>query len=192
MEDNHIRQVVEAYKQALARIVNVSVVPDGSTVTFGKGRIRRAILVALAYIIIIISLILFVFSFQTDWRFAPIWPILIFWCIYAIRAETRNITIDLDSRTVSIGGKWQKGHTFDWTDYQGYEITCSVKDIPEEFYVRFHDSNHVKKIKLANLAPLFRKHVSAYDEALLAVWKSIERGMADDVTILNNNEYDKN
>ena len=181
MGDYHITQVIEANKQALERIINVSAAPDGSTVTFGKGRIRRAILVTSLYIIIIISLLLFVLSFQTDWRFAPIWPILILWCIYTIRVETRNVTVNLDSRTVSIGGKWQKGHTFDWTDYQGYEISCSVKDIPEEFYVKFHDRDHVRKFKLANMAPLFRRYVNASDEALLAVWNGID----DEIKLLS-------
>lgn len=173
MEDHRIIQVVEANKQALARIIDVSVAPDGSTVTFGKGRIRRAILVTSSYIIIIISLLFFVFSFQIDWRFAPIWPALILWCIYIIRMETRSVIVDLDSRTVNIGGKWQKGHTFDWTCYQGYEISCSVKDIPEEFYVKFHDRDHIRKIKLANMAPLFKRYVSVYNDSLLAVWNGV-------------------
>lgn len=165
---------MEANKQALARIIDVSVAPDGSTVTFGKGRIRRVVLVILSYIVIIISLFFFVFSFQTDWRFAPIWPVLILWCIYTIRTETRSVTVNLDSRTVNIGGKWQKGHTFDWTYYQGYEISCSVKDIPEEFHVKFHDRDHIRKIKLANMAPLFKRYVSVYNDSLLALWNGIE------------------
>ena len=78
---------------------------------------------------------------------------------------------------MSIEGKWQKAQTFDWTDYQGYEISCSVKDIPEAFYFKFHDRDTVRKFKLTNLAPLFRRHLSAYDEALMTICICIERGM---------------
>lgn len=185
MDNNHISQVVEANKRALARIVYVSVTPDGSKITFGKGRIRQAFFVILSYIIILISLLLLAFSIDTDWRFVPIWPIIILLCIYTIRVETRSVTVNLDSRIVSIGGKWQKKYSFDWTDYQGYEVSCSVNGIPEDFYVKFQGRDIVRKIKLTNLTPLFRKHVSADDEALLALWECIEKEMVE----VNNECY---
>ena len=177
MEKNHISQVVEANKRTLARIVYVSVTPDGSKVSFGKGRIRQAVFVTLSYIIILISLLLLVFSIDAYWRIALVWPVLILWCIYTIRVETRSVTADLDNRIVSIGGKWQKKYSFDWKDYQGYEMSCSVNDIPKVFYVKFHDRDTVRKIKLTNLTPLFRRHVSANDEALLALWECVEKNM---------------
>lgn len=86
---------------------------------------------------------------------------------------------------MSIGGKWQKKYSFDWTDYQGYEVSCSVNGIPEDFYVKFQGRDIVRKIKLTNLTPLFRKHVSADDEALLALWECIEKEMVE----VNNECY---
>ena len=173
MEDNRISQVVEANKQALARIINASVAPDGSIVTFGKGQIRQSVFVIASYIIILFSLLFFVFSFQIDWHFAPIWPVFILWCVYIIKTETRHVTVNFGSRIVTIGGKWQKEQTFNWTDYQGYEMSYSVMDIPEEFYIKFHDGGTVKKIKLSNLTPLFKSHDSTDEEAIIAVWKCI-------------------
>lgn len=177
MEDNQIAQVVETNRKTLARLVNVSMVPDASTVTICKGKIRRNVLITLSYIVMIISLLFFGVSFQIEWRMAPIWFILILWCIYIIREESKTVIVDMKLGTVSIGGKWQKNHTYAWSDYQGYEISRSVMDIPEEFYIKFQDKDNVKKIKLTNLTPLFKKHLQADDEAMTAVWKCIEDGM---------------
>ena len=94
-----------------------------------------------------------------------------------VRIETRVFTVDLKERNVSIGGRWQRRCTYDWSSYRGYEIVRSVKDFPEDFYILFQDGSKERKFKLANLTLFLRRYNPTYYDALLDVWESIEDEM---------------
>lgn len=177
MEDNNILRIVEENSQALNGIVDVTVNPDDSCIIFCRGKIRKIVITTLAYIVIAISLLLIVSCINDDWQLVPVWPVVILLCIYIVRIETRVFTVDLKERSVSIGGRWQRRCTYDWSSYRGYVIVRSVKDFPEDFYIIFQDGSKERKFKLANLTLFLRRYNPTYYDALLDVWKSIEDEM---------------
>ena len=119
MEDNQLVQMIEYYKEGLARIVNVSVAEDGSALCFGHQSQWRLVATMIGYFLAVVLLLFAIAGFSTSWYLSTVCIVLVVFVIYAVRAQTRLITVDFKLKCVSIEGRWQKKLTFPWTAYRG-------------------------------------------------------------------------
>ena len=177
MENNDFLQIVETNKPSLKRLVSVTVSPDGKTVTFGHGRMRRLIVITIACLMILFSLLCLWVSIKQYMTMIPIWPIVILLCVCCVRAQTRIIMVNMNTGIVCVRGKWQRKSVYPWQNYCGHETLYSVKDFPETFYIKFRRGDKVRKISFVHLAPLLRRFYPSDYEAILTVWKGIEEEM---------------
>ena len=176
--DNYVfLQIVGANKPSLERLVSITVSPDGKTITFGHGRMRRLIVITIACIMIFFSFLCLWVSIEQYMTMIPVWPIVILLCVYCVREQTRIIMVDMNAGIVCVRGKWQRQSVYPWDNYCGYETLYSVKDFPETFYIKFRRGDKVRKIRFVHLAPLLRRFYPSDYEAILTVWKGIEEEM---------------
>lgn len=173
-----ILQYIETNKSPLTKMMDVSVTPDESVITIRGGKSYRIVLMTLAYIMILFSLFLvWIGSSLGYWGVVAVCPFVMLYCIWEIREQARIIIVDMSHKIVSIKERWQRERTFSWDDYQGHEIYCSVKDFPEEFFIKFMDGGKVKKIKLADINPVFHKSTETNYTILLGLWECIKVNM---------------
>ena len=178
MNNSSILQYIETNKSALTKMMDVSVTPEEGIITIRKRSGYRTILIILAYTLIFISLVfLWVGSSLGYWGVVAVCPFVVLYCIWGIREQARTIIVDMSHRIISVKGRFQKERSFSWNDYQGHEIYCSVKDFPEEFFIKFMDGGKVKKIKLADINPVFHKSTETNYTILLGLWECIKANM---------------
>ena len=178
MDNNSILQYIETNKSPLTKMMDIHVTPDGDIITIRGKKIYRKILTTLAYSMIVFSLLLmWLGSSLGYWGVVAVCPFVVLYCLWEIREKARTIIVDMSHKTVSIKGRWQRERTFSWDDYQGHEISCSVKDFPEEFFIKFMDSGKVRKIKLADINPVFHKGTEINVATLMGLWECIKANM---------------
>lgn len=175
MDNSNILQVIEAYGTPLSKMMDLDIQPDGSFVKLRKKRLSRLLTIVTAYILIPVSILFMCAGFSLgDWEFVAVSPFVLIWSIYVVRVQTRIVVINIENKTVSIIGRWQKNSTFSWDGYLGVETVYSVMDFPEEFYIIFMNRDKVCKVKLADVNSLFRKSTETNYKALLTFWECIE------------------
>lgn len=180
MDNNIIIQVFEANRAPLNKMMDLDIQPDGSIVKLRKKRVSRLMMTVTAYILIPVS-ILFIwagYSLKT-WQVDVIFPFVLIWSIYVVRAQTKIIEINLSNKTISTNGRWQKHYSYSWDGYLGSETVYSVMDFPEEFFINFRKGGKTCKVKLADVNSLFRKSTETNYKALLAFWECIEKKMVE-------------
>lgn len=178
MDNSSILQYIETNKSPLTKMMDIHVTPDGDIITIRGKKIYRKILTTLAYSMIVFSLLLmWLGSSLGYWGVVAVCPFVVLYCLWEIREKARTIIVDMSHKTVSIKGRWQRERTFSWDDYQGHEISCSVKDFPEEFFIKFMDSGKVRKIKLADINPVFHKSTEINVATLMGLWECIKANM---------------
>lgn len=183
MEDNQLVQVIEYYKEALARIVNVCVAEDGSTLCFGHQSLWRRVVTVMGYMLAVVLLLFAIAGFSTSWYLSTVCIFLLQFVIYTVRTQTRLITVDFKLKSVCIEGRWRKKQTFPWTAYRGNEIQYTVKRIPEQFYIKFQDGERVRSLKLTELSPLLRRYMPDNFQAVSVVWSNVEKALSQDDSI---------
>ncbi len=178
MNNSSILQYVETNKSALTKTMDVSVTTDGGIITIRKRKGYRTILTILAYTLIFISLVFMWVGYSLGyWGVVAVCPFVVLYCIWGIREQARTIIVDMSHRIISVKGCFQKERSFSWDDYQGHEIYRSVKDFPEEFYIKYMDGGKVRKIKLADINPVFHKSTETNYTILLGLWECIKANM---------------
>lgn len=178
MDNSSILQYIETNKSPLTKMMDIHVTPDGGIITIRVKKSYRIILTTLAYSMILFSLLLmWLGSSLGYWGVVAVCPFVVLYCLWEIREKARTIIVDTSHKTVSIKGRWQRERSFSWDDYQGHEILCSVKDFPEEFFIKFMDSGKVRKIKLADINPVFHKSTEINVVTLIGLWECIKANM---------------
>lgn len=180
MEDNQLVQMIEYNREALARIVNVSVAEDGSTLCFGHQSQWRLVATVIGYFLAVVFLLFAIAGFTASWYLSLVCIVLLLFAIHMVRTQTRLITVDFKLKSVSIEGRLRKKQIFVWTAYRGNEIQYTVKRIPEQFYIKFQDGERVRSIKLTELSPLLRRYMPDNFQAVSAVWSNVEKALAQD------------
>ena len=180
MEDNQLVQMIEYYKEALARIVNVSVAEDGSTLCFGHQSQWRLVATMIGYFLAVVFLLFAIAGFTTSWSLSMVCIVLLLFAIHMVRIQTRLITVDFKLKSVYIEGRLRKKQTFAWTAYRGNEIQYTVKRIPEQFYIKFQDGERVRSIKLTELSPLLRRYMPDNFQAVSVVWFNVEKALVQE------------
>ena len=183
MEDNQLVQMIEYYKEALARIVNVSVAEDGSTLCFGHQSQWWLLATMIGYFLAVVLLLFAIAGFATSWYLSTVCIVLLLLVIYMVRTQTRLITVNFKLKSVSIEGRLRKKQTFAWAAYRGHEIQYTVKRIPEQFYIKFQDGERVRNIKLTELSPLLKRYMPDNFQAVSVVWSNVEKALAQDDSI---------
>lgn len=72
MEDNQLVQMIEYHKETLARIVNVSVAENGSTLCFGLQSLWRNVVIVMGYLLAIVLLLFAIAGFSTSWYLSTV------------------------------------------------------------------------------------------------------------------------
>jgi len=175
MSNSDILQVIETNRFSLKNMMEIDVLSSGDVIIIKKKHLYRLLLTILAYFMIAISLLIMWVSYDTGyWKVAIACPFVVLWNLYVIREQAKTIVVDMNNKCVSILGRWRRDSSFSWDNYQGNETYHSVKGFPEEFYIKFMDGGKVRKIKLADINPVFHKSTETNYAALLALWECVE------------------
>ena len=175
MSKSDILQVIETNRFSLKNMMDIDVLSNGDVIIIKKKHLYRLLLTILAYNTVLISLFVMWTSYDLGyWQVAVACPFVVLWSIYVIREQAKTIVVDMNNKCVSIMGRWRRDYSFSWSNYQGHETYYSVKDFPEEFYIKFMDGEKVRKIKMADINLVFHKSTETNYAALLSLWECVE------------------
>jgi len=186
-----IIRTIEDHKAALNRITKFDFDQEQSSIRFGRGQRLKKIVVFLLWIMTCLSalilLAVFLMPQQEGKVLSAILAIvlaLIF--LLLIRVLTYEIIINFAEGTFAFRGQLMKNRIFSLADYEDAETRRTIKDFPEEFWVKFKTAEGTKSYKLADLNMGRASHIEPNYEAVTALWDAIIRQMQS----VNNSEND--
>ena len=178
MSNSAILQVIETNRSSLKNMMDITYLSDRDLIIMKKIHLFRLLLTIIAYFMIPISLFVLWASYDLGyWQVAAACPFVVLYFIYILSEQAKTVGVDMINKSVSIKERWRRDCSFSWENYQGHETYYSVKDFPEEFYIKFMDGGKVRKIKLADINPVFHKSTEANYTALLSLWECVETNM---------------
>jgi len=181
MNNNNILHIIDANRNLLNKMLDIEIPSNGDVIIFRKRRLHRYLQTIAAFFSMLLSLFLIWMGCSLNYLgLVVVCPFITLYSIYVIREQSREIILDMANKALCVKGRWQKGYSFPWCDYQGHETYYSVKDFPEEFYIKFMDAGKIRRIKLADINPLFQKSTESKYAVIMMMWECVENNLHHD------------
>lgn len=191
-----IVRTIEEYRETLDRVMKVNPDLESSTVTLGSKLWLKKLIVVFLWILTGVALLfavvgLFSVKGKSLLPFEVAMVLVGVLGVFLIRRLSYKKTVNLAKATFEFKGQLRKNKTYTLTDYVGTETRRTIKDFPEEFWVRFKTPDGEKSYKLADLNMGYARNIEPNHEAVCALWDAIIRQMQSDSSYnaeSNNNQ----
>ncbi len=190
-----IRRTIEEHKAALNRVMKTDFDQEKPAIRFGHRQWLKKPVVLILWILtglsslLLLAAILMPHSEGTTEAVAFI-SVLALIFLLLIREFSYSFNINLAEGTFTFKGQLRKNRTYSLVDYEGAETRYTIKDFPEEFWVKFKTAKGTKSYKMANLNMGHARNIEPNHEAVCALWDAIIRQMQSDSS--NNAESNNN
>ena len=177
-----ITNIIETYRTSLRRIMDVKVDQKTASVRIAnKGILKKPLMILLWVLFGCFAVFIIAACFMEEdekWVFIGILATVAIALLFIIRILTYNKIAYLDDAKFEFSGQLRKRRVFSLADYAGAETIRTIKDFPEEFYVKFNTEKGVKRFKLADLNKGFAKNIQPNHEAVSVLWETIIKQMS--------------
>ena len=177
-----ISRMIEEHKAALKRVLKFKFNQEEANICIGHKRRLKTPLIVLLWVVTGISAIvvlngLFNPTDNITITVISVFAVLAFINLILIRVISYEINCNLEEAKFVFKGQLRRKRTYTLAEYEGAETRRTIKDFPEEFWVKFKTAKGTKSYKLADLNKGFSRNIEPNYEAITAFWDAIIKQM---------------